>query len=173
MAVLTHDGPAAQHGTHVDHGPGPDDRADVDDGTHHDDGVVTDLHLLAEDGTRLDAGVDVLLVQQGNGRVAAVVLNDQLGDVILVRVQDGLDVLPVPEDEFRLPAGENGGVGEVDGGFLGQVDFDRGLLLGGADAFDDLLGVHGFRSSFGGRFFLVHGCTITPFFFCRKRFLLR
>ena len=86
MAVLAHDGPATQHGAHVDHGAGPDDGTDVDDGTHHDDGVVTDLYLLAEDGTRLDAGVDVLLVQQGDGRVAAVVLNDQLGDVIFVRV---------------------------------------------------------------------------------------
>ena len=43
----------------------------VDDRPHHDHRPIADLHLIADDRTRFDAGVDVFHIQQRNGAVAA------------------------------------------------------------------------------------------------------
>ena len=141
VAIFAHGGPAAQHRAHVDHGALADHRTDVDDRAHHDDGVFTDLHLLPDDGARLDAGGDVLQVQHGDGGIAAATLDFHM--VKFIGFQHGLYVLPVAEDNFAaLACGELPAVREGNGGLLPDVDLYRGLFFGGADVFNDFLCVH-------------------------------
>ena len=141
MAVLAHCCPAAQHGAHVDHGAVTHHSADVQNRAHHDDGVFPDLHLLPDDGTRLDAGGDILQIQHGNGGVAAAVFDLQILEFI--GFQHRRHILPVPEDDLLTGSGgEDPAAGEFHGGLFPDIDLDRRLLLGGTDIFNDFLGVH-------------------------------
>ena len=65
MAVLAHDGPAAQDDPHVDHGTGTDDGADVDDCPIITTALSPISTVIPDDGAGLDAGLEVLGVQQG------------------------------------------------------------------------------------------------------------
>ena len=73
VAIAAHDGTAAQHATHVDHGALSDDGPDVDHGTHHDHGIIADLNHVADDGAGLDTRVDGFFIQQRHSRIPAVV----------------------------------------------------------------------------------------------------
>ncbi len=78
VAVGANRGAPTQNSAHVNHGAHADDRTDVDDRAHHDNRVVANLHLIADDGARLDASVHVAHVEQRNAGVAAVVLYDDI-----------------------------------------------------------------------------------------------
>jgi len=142
MAVLAHGGATAQNSAHIDHGSVTDHRADVDDGAHHNDGIFADLHLLPDNGTGLDAGRNVLHIQHGDGGVAAVVLDLNMGK--LVCLKNGSHIPPVAEHDLAaLPGGEFMAVGERNRSLFPDIDLHRGLFFGGADIFDDFLCVHG------------------------------
>ena len=141
MAALAHSGPAAQDHAHVDHGALADHGADVQNRAHHNDGVLLNGHLLADDGAGLDAGRDVLHVQQRNGRVAAVVLDNQVLDVLPVGLENGLQVLPVAEDDLVARA-EHLAALERERALGLHVRLHRRLLLGFPNDADDLVCVH-------------------------------
>ena len=144
MAVFAHRGPAPQHSAHVDHGARADHGPDVDDGPHHDDGALPDLHLLSDDGSRLNAGIYALEIQQGDGAVAAVVFNHQILDFSGVFRQNRPQLTPVAEYDLAAAASKDLGGAVVDGLQLVDIGLDRGFLLRAADIGDDLLSVHCF-----------------------------
>ena len=126
MAVLAHGGAAAQHGAHVDHGALTDDGADIDDGTHHDDGTVADLDAVADNRARLDAGVDALKVEHGDGGVAAVILHVVVVDGVGVGVEDGLELIPVAKDGLAATAAVDVCIAPLDfhAGLLAHIQLD-------------------------------------------------
>ena len=141
MAVLAHRCAAAHHDPHVNHGPLADDGADVDDGAHHDDGTVPDRYLIADDGPGFNAGIDVFNVQQRNRRITAVVFDHHVGNFVAVRLNDGTQLLPVPENDL-VAAAEHLRVAVINGGFFLNGHFDRGLFFRFRDIADDFLSVH-------------------------------
>ena len=142
VAVPAHRSPAPQDGPHVDHGARADDCADVDDCAHHNHRIVADLHLLPDDGAGLNAGVDPLAVQQGDGAVAAVALHHQIPDVPSIFLQDRAQLPPVPEDYLAGPLPKDSGRAIADGGVFIDIYFYRRLLLRRANIGDNLLCVH-------------------------------
>ena len=142
VAVLTHCGPSAENGTHVNHGPRTDDRADVDDRAHHNHRAVADGDLLADDRAGLDAGIDVFHVQEGDGAVAAVVLHDKVRDFVRVCLQNGPQVPPIAEDRLTAALAKDLGRTVINGFPLVDIDLYRRLLLRRADVGDDLLCRH-------------------------------
>ena len=99
MAVLAHSGAAAQDGAHIDHGAFANHGADVDDSTHHDHGVVPDGHAVADGCARLDACVDALHIQQGHCRIAAVVFDVKVLDIVCMGFKNTFELRPVAKDE--------------------------------------------------------------------------
>ena len=139
--MLAHRRAAAHDDAHVDHGAFADHGADIDDGAHHDDCAVADRDLVADHRARLDAGVDVLEVKKGNGRIAAVVFNDHVVDLLLVRFKDGTENLPVAEDHL-VACAEDLGRAVVDWSLFADRDLHGRLLFCRGDVVNDFLGVH-------------------------------
>ena len=146
VAAGAHGGAAAQDGAHVDHGALPHHGADVDDGAHHDDGVVANLHLLADDGARLYAGVDVKLGEHGHASVAAVVLHHEVLHGVAGGRKDRPQLGPVRKDDLLAAAQAKDvlGVREVELDALSDphVGLDRRLVGGRGNVVEDLLCVH-------------------------------
>ncbi len=141
VAVFADGGTSAENGTHVNHGSLADDGTDVDDGTHHDHGVCADFDLLTDGGTRLDASGNVLHVQQGDGTVAAVMLDDDVRNLVLIGLQDGGQLLPVAKhDLVARPEHLCGAI--VDGGGFLDIELHRGLFLRLCDILNDFLCSH-------------------------------
>ena len=52
------------------------------------DPTAPDIHLVADDGARLDARVEALLVEQRNGGIAAVVFDLVIVDTLGILLED-------------------------------------------------------------------------------------
>ena len=144
VAVLAHGGAAAQHGAHVDHGALADNGADVDDGAHHDDGAVADLDAVADDRARLDAGVDALKVEHGDGGVAAVILDVVVVDGVGIGIEDGLELIPVTKDGLATTTAVDVRIAPLDlhARLFAHVQLDRRFLGRCGDVVDNLLCIH-------------------------------
>ena len=143
MAACADHRPASEHRAHVDHGARAHACADVEDGAHHDDRALSDLDLLANDGARLDPGVQPLRVQHGNGGIAAGALDHDIGNGVLLRLDGGADVPPVAKYDFcPVPGRKDLGVRKARRKTLPNVDLDWRFLFGSADIFDQFRCVH-------------------------------
>ena len=141
MAVSAYRCAAAEDRAHVDHAALADDGSNIDDRAHHDDGALADRDLLADDGARLDAGGDVLEVEHGDGAVAAVVFNHDVGDLLTVGRKDRAKLAPVAEDDLVARAEDLRGA-VIDRRVFFDIEFHRRLFFGLRDILDDLLCVH-------------------------------
>ncbi|ABP91013.1 hypothetical protein SSU05_2045 [Streptococcus suis 05ZYH33] len=90
---------AAQNRTHINHGTWTDFRTDVNHRAHHDNGIIANGHLIADNGTWLDTGIDITLVQQRHSRIAAVLLH-HIVYIFSQVCQEWLDILPVTEEDI-------------------------------------------------------------------------
>ncbi len=99
VAVFTNGRTAAQNRTHINHGTWTDFRTDVNHRAHHDNGIIANGHLIADNGTWLDTGIDITLVQQRHSRIAAVLLH-HIVYIFSQVCQEWLDILPVTEEDI-------------------------------------------------------------------------
>ena len=98
--------------------------------------------MFPDNGTGLNARLDVLHVQHGDGRVTAAVFDLHMGK--FVGIQNRLYVFPVTEDDFMtLGSGEHLAAREIHRGLFPDVDLYRGLLFRGTNIFNDFLCIHG------------------------------
>ncbi len=143
MTVFADSGPSAQHAAHVDHGPFANHSADVDDSAHHDNGVVANFHAFSNGDARLNAGVDVFHVQQGNGAVAAVVFHLKLGDRLSLFLQNRPNIAPFAEYHLKRPFAEYpAAFWEAHRLLFLHINLHRGFFDGIVDAVDNFLRVH-------------------------------
>ena len=141
MAVLSDRCAATENGAHVDHAPFADDGADVDNSAHHDDSILADCNLLTDCGSRLNAGRDILEVEHGDGRVAAVVFDDNVSDFLSIGFQDWTELAPVSKNDFVAHAEYRCRTVINRCGFL-DIELHRRLLFGLCNMLNDLLCVH-------------------------------
>ena len=128
-----------------------DDGTKIQDRTHHNDGVRADLRALADDGARLDARMQALEVQHGDGGVAGAVFHMQAVDVRGLRRKLRTERFPVAvEDMQAVPAGKNLRAGELAGRIGLQHHADGRLLLRRADEFNEFRCFHK-AAPFSGR----------------------
>ena len=99
-----------------------------------------DFHLLTNNGAGLNAGLDILHVQQRHTRVAAVILHHTVGDFIGIGLQNGLEFVPVAEHSETVSAAKDLGGAEIHGGGGVDIDLHRGLFLRICDIINNLLG---------------------------------
>lgn len=96
--------------------PSPTTAPKIQNRAHHNDGVRADLRALADDGARLDARMQALEVQHGDGGVAGAVFHMQAVDVRGLRRKLRTERFPVAvEDMQAVPAGKNLRAGELAG----------------------------------------------------------